>query len=213
MAELIFATSNRAKLAQLAFVIEATRAPISLIPARDRFGEQAAYAERGDTAAAVAQRGALEVAQRVGAPVLAEDTTFHVEALDGAPGVRAGQYLVEHGRRGILKALSDKHQRIAWITSAVCWATPEGDMQTWVTVVQGVVTLEEEWIDGLPEWVAPTRDNPLGGGYNAILIPTHERRTLAQIPPHEALIRGYREPNFSAALAFLRSYSRSRVGL
>jgi inosine/xanthosine triphosphate pyrophosphatase family protein len=144
-------------------------------------------------------------------PVLAEDSSFQVEAMGGAPGVHAGKFLMEFGRAGILDSLQGNPHRIARILSAACWAAPDGNVQSWVTVLRGVITMQEEWIDGMPEWVGPSASNPLGGGFNAIFIPAHERRTLAQIPADEALIRGYREPNFSAALHFIQSKFARRV--
>jgi XTP/dITP diphosphohydrolase len=203
MRELIFATGNQAKLAQLAFVIAALKAPVRLIAARERYGELAAYDEAGSTAAAISRHGAQVVAKRLGVPVLVEDTTFHVAALGGAPGVHAGRYLIEHGRAGILKALEGQTRRDATIVSAVSWATPEGDVHTWVTALQGQVAFEERWLRGLPAWIAPTPDDPLGGGYNAIFIPHGIAYTLAEVPPEDALHLGYREPNFCAAITFL----------
>jgi len=143
------------------------------------------------------------VAQRIGMPVLTEDTSFHVDAMDGQPGVEAGRYLTTHGREAILAALEGQTNRTAQIISAAAWATPEGDTQTWVTARIGVIAPTEKWQRGLPEWVAPTAQNPLGGGFNAIFIPETESRTLAEIPAYEAMIVGYREPNFSAALNFM----------
>lgn len=203
MRELIFATSNQAKLAQMAFVIATLRAPIRLIAAHERYGDLADYEEVGSTAAAISRHGAQVVAKRLGVPVLAEDTTFHVMALGGEPGIHAGRYLIEHGRIGILKALEGETRRDATIVSAVSWATPEGDTHTWVTALPGQVALTERWMKGLPAWVAPTPDNPLGGGYNAIFIPHGIAYTLAEVPPEDALYLGYREPNFCAAIAFL----------
>ncbi len=43
----------------------------------------------------------------------------------------------------------------------------------------------------------------MGGGYNAIFAAAGETRTLAEIPPDEALRLGYREPLFHAFLSWL----------
>jgi XTP/dITP diphosphohydrolase len=205
--ELIFATSNPAKLAQMAFVIRSLRAPVELVSAADRFGEAAVYEEIGNTAAAVAQYGAQTLARSLSIPVVVEDTTLHVEALNGEPGVRSGRYLNEHGRTGILDRLSGCANRRATIVSAVAWASPQGNAQTWVTALDGHITEREIWTPGMPGWVAPTPDNPLGGGYNAIFIPDGSSQTLAQIPPEDAIQLGYREPNFCAVVAFIQKRS------
>lgn len=203
--ELIFATGNSAKLAQLAFVIAHLKAPIRLVSARERFGEAAHYIETGSRATTIALNGAQEVAVRLGLPVFVEDTTFEVDALQGAPGIRAGEYLKQYGRAGILQALGESDKRRAKMVSAAAWATPYGDAQVWAHSLFGKVARREWVIRGMPDWVGPTSDNPLGGGFNAIFIPWGESRTMAEIPPEEAVSVGYREPNFCALIAFLRT--------
>lgn len=201
---LAFATGNRAKLAQFAYVIAALNAPVQIVSAKEKYGDAASYVENGGSATAIAQRGAMALVEQLGIPIIVEDTTFEVDALDGQPGVRAGDYLKEHGREGILKALGDRSGRTARITSALVWATPAGEMQTWVNVVNGHVTHREWYVGDMPDWVGPSPDNPLGGGYNAIFVPRGNTRTLAEIAPDEAMHWGYREPNFAALLTFLK---------
>src|SRR5574340_970848 len=99
--ELLFATSNPAKLAQFAFVIDHFQMPFKVVSAKERFGGKASYPERGNHAATIALVGAQAVAQQIGSPVLVEDTTFHVQAMNGSPGVHAGEYLKKHGRGAI----------------------------------------------------------------------------------------------------------------
>ena len=207
--ELLFATGNRSKLAQMAFVIQALNSPVRLVPARQRHGDAARYAEVGATGSDIARRGALEVAARVGEPVFTEDTTLRVAALGGRPGVEARAYLLERGRSGLLDELQGVSDRYAEITSALAWATPEGDLRVWVNVVPGHIAAEERFIPGMPPWVAPQPVLPDGGGYNAVFIPCGQTRTLAEIPPEEGLRLAYREPNFRAALAFLMECSQA----
>jgi XTP/dITP diphosphohydrolase len=206
--ELLFATGNTSKLAQLAFVIETLSSPVTLVPARERYGDAARYTEIGATGSDIARRGALEVAARIGEPVFTEDTTLHVAALDGRPGIHARAYLLEHGRQSLLRELDGIVDRYAEITSALAWATPEGDLRVWVRVLPGRIAAQERYGTGMPSWVAPQPDLPDGGGYNAVFIPLGETRTLAEIPPVEGLQLGYREPNFRAAVDFLRHYAR-----
>jgi non-canonical purine NTP pyrophosphatase (RdgB/HAM1 family) len=203
MIELLFTTGNPAKLAQLCFVAETLHAPVKVMSARQIYGAAALYTETGSTAAVIARDGALSVANRIGRPVVTEDTTLHVEALNGEPGTAAGQYLREHGRDGLLQALSGVTKRAASITSAVAWASPSGDTQTWTATISGEIAPIERWKRGLPDWIAPTPESPEGGGYNAVFVPTGSKCTLAQIPLNESFAWGYREPNFCALLAFI----------
>ena len=82
----------------------------------------------------------------------------------------------------------------------------------WMQIVPGHIARREWVVKGMPDWVGPTPENPLGGGYNAIFIPRGDTRTLAEIPPKEAMLIGYREPNFCALIKFLRDRAVKRVG-
>jgi len=176
---------------------------VHVLSARGRFGDEARYEEVGATELEIARCGALDVAARIGVPVLTEDTGLRVGALGGGPGVRAGRYLKAHGRAGLLRELAGCEDRRAAIISAVAYATPNGECMVYEHRVPGQITRQERWTPGLPDWIAPTEKSVYGGGYNAIFVPNGEARTLAEIPPVEALDWGYREPNFVALLRAL----------
>jgi XTP/dITP diphosphohydrolase len=200
---LYFATGNRAKLAQFRWVAARLGSNIEIASARAAFGEAAHYQEVGDTEQEIARQGALSVAARTGVPIVAEDTGLHVAALDGRPGIRAGQYLRDAGRVGLLRELTGVADRRAEIVAALAYATPDGDWLEYERRVVGTLIQHQRWTSGLPDWIGPTREDPYGGGYNCIFVPQGEVRTLAEIPPREALDVGYREPNFAALLEAL----------
>jgi XTP/dITP diphosphohydrolase len=197
---LYFATENGAKLAQLRWIVDHLGCDACVLSACERFGGAARYREIGDTEIEIARRGALDVAGRLSVPALTEDTGLYVVALGGRPGIRAGRYLKAHGRAGLLCELAQCDDRHAEIVSALAYATPGGECMVYEHRVPGRIIQRERWTRGLPNWIAPTEENVLGGGYNAIFCPDGETRTLAEIPPAEALDRGYREPNFIALL-------------
>lgn len=197
---LIFATGNAAKLKQLRYVIAAHEMAVKVVAAADLYGDAGRYKELGASPEDIAAAGARAVAVRIGQPVLTEDSVFEVLALDGQPGLRAGAYLKEHGRDGILNALQGQTERQAFICSAVALGAPGREPLVWSRCIAGRITLEARWRPGLPDWIAPSPETPLGGGYNAIFVPEGENRTLAEIPPAEGLKLGYREPLFYQAL-------------
>jgi XTP/dITP diphosphohydrolase len=199
-ATLIFATGNVAKLNQLRYLIAAYGMAVSVVAAADLYGDAGHYEELGASPEEIVAAGARAVAARIGRPVLAEDSVFEVDALEGQPGLRAGAYLKRHGREGILRALQGQTDRRAFIRSAVALAEPGQEPWVWSRSIAGRVTLEERWMPNLPGWIAPSPEAPLGGGYNAIFVPEGESRTLAEIPPAEGLELGYREPLFYQAL-------------
>ncbi len=202
MREIIFATGNKAKFAQLRFVAKYLNLPIGVVSGRELFGERANYDELGESVEEVALNGARIVAQRIGKPVMVEDTDFRVAALDGMPGIHAGEFLKEFGRLEILKRLEGARDRSATISSAVAYAEPNGTSQVFINRVRGTIAPQEKFGE-YPDWISPTIENSFGGGYNAIFIPDGWDKTLAQISPEEAMSWSYREKNFEDLLRFL----------
>ncbi len=195
MKQLLFATGNNAKLAQLRFVVERCAFPIDIVSARDTYGVEAAYDEIGMTVADVAKNGALFLAAKLRVPIMTEDTDLRVAALDDAPGIRAGEFLKQYGRDEILHRMNGIDDRRAVINSAVAYATPDGDCKLFVHHVNGRIARAEVCAD-FPSWIAPSAENIFGGGYNAIFVPDGWNKTLAEISPEEALPWSYRERNF-----------------
>ena len=204
-ATLVFASGNPAKLGQLQYVVAQYGFAVTVMLASDLYGDAGRYDEFGDTPAEIAATGAVTVAARIGRPVLTEDSIFAVDALGGRPGLTAGAYLKSHGRLGILCALQGQDNRRASITSAVALAEPGREPLIWSRTIPGRVALQERWTPGLPDWIAPSPEASLGGGYNAIFIPADETRTLAEIPPADGLELGYREPLFYRVLSHFLS--------
>lgn len=204
MKKIIFATGNKAKLAQIRFVIEHFELPIEVIGVKDFFSNYTSYEETGDTVEQVSLNGALAVAKMIGSPVITEDTNFQIEALNGEPGIRAGEFLKNFGRAEILKRMSGIENRKAVISSAVAYATPEGASEVFLNRVEGKIA-DKEKFGNFPDWIAPTLENSFGGGYNAIFLPKDSDKTLAEINPTEAIPWSYRERNFTDVLNYILS--------
>lgn len=202
MQEVIFATGNRSKLAQLRFVAETLNIGVKVVPIKDIYEGAVFYEEVGDTVREVAQNGAIVLAKRTGRALVTEDSDFRVEALNGEPGIRAGEFLKKYGRVEILKRMEGVSDRRAVINSAVAFATPDGECQVFVNTVRGQIAQEEKYGE-FPDWIAPTPELSVGGGYNAIFIPDGFDRTLAEIGPVEAIPWSYREKNFHDLLKWL----------
>ena len=203
--KVIFGTSNKAKLAQMRFVIAHFALPVEIVSAKELLGERAVYEEIGTTVEEVVLNGAAALAAMLGAPVITEDTDFRVEALGDAPGIRSGEFLKNFGRGEILKKMEGVTDRRAVINSAVGYAAPGGaGNKVFVNRVHGTIALAEKFGAGFPDWIAPSAEAPFGGGYNAIFIPDgHDGKTLAEIDPEEAIPWSYRERNFIDALNYI----------
>jgi XTP/dITP diphosphohydrolase len=204
MKQIIFATGNKSKIAEMRFVVELFKLPIKVVGGREIYGDKAKYEEIGDTVEQVALNGVLAVAKKIGLPIITEDTDLRIEALNNEPGIRAGEYLKKFGRPGILQRMAGKKNRRAVISSAVAYATPDGASKVFLNKVTGIIA-DKEAFNGFPDWVSPTAENPFGGGYNAIFIPDGWEKTIAEISPAEAAAWSYREKNFLDAAKYILS--------
>ncbi len=205
MENILFATGNRSKLAQLQFVAQFHNIPLTIENGKEYYGEDASYAEDGKQIEHIALSGAREVAERLGRPVITEDSGFWVEALDSKPGADAKYYLKEYGRDGILQELGATTHRTAMIASAVAYADPNEHEYVFSYYIEGTISHKEQRDTSLPSWISPSSEKPFDGGFNAIFIPKNETRTLAQIPPEEAIPWSYRERTFTDVLSVLAS--------
>jgi XTP/dITP diphosphohydrolase len=202
MKKIIFATGNKAKIAQMRYIVEYFKFPVEIINGKEIYGSDVSYEEEGDTVAEVALNGALEVAKKISLPVIAEDTDLRIEALKGKPGIRAGEFLKNYGREGILDKMKDATDREAVLSSAVVYATPEGESKIFINSIEGEIAKEEKYGD-YPDWIAPNLDNSFGGGYNAIFVPKGWNKTLAEISPAKAIPWSYREKNFINVIKYV----------
>jgi len=202
MQQIIFATGNKAKLNQATFVAKHLGLDIEVLNGKKLHGDNVEYDEIGESTEAIARDGALKVAARIGQPVIAEDTDFFVDALNGFPGIRGGLFLKTFGREALHKAMAGQENRTCHITSSCCYATPEGEVICKTYTVKGNMAELEAFDPTYPDWIGPG-SSPFGGGYNAIFTPEGENRTLAQISPEDAMQIGYRAHTFSAILKHL----------
>jgi len=88
--KIVLATRNRDKVGEISRILEGL--DISLVPVDESAPETI---EDGATLEANALKKAREVREFSGQSALADDTGLEVEALDGAPGIRAARYAGE----------------------------------------------------------------------------------------------------------------------
>jgi XTP/dITP diphosphohydrolase len=92
MTAFVLATANPDKAAEIAAVLDAAGAPVSLVP---RPGEVAEVIEDGATLEDNARLKAAALVAATGQPAIADDTDLEVDALGGAPGVHTARFAGE----------------------------------------------------------------------------------------------------------------------
>jgi XTP/dITP diphosphohydrolase len=194
MIELVTASANPDKVAEIAAILGGA---VRLLP---RPAEVPDVIEDGDTLEANARLKAAAVAAATGRPAVADDTGFEVDALGGAPGVRAARFAGEDVTYddNVTKVL-DELARVAAVTAEqrrarfrtvalVAW--PDG---------------REVMADGTVEgWVAPERHGAGRFGYDPVFVPDEgDGRTFAAMAPDEKHAISHRGRAFRALAARL----------
>lgn len=172
--ELVIATHNKGKVAELAFLFRDKA--IRLRSAADY--NLPSPEETGTTFIENAKIKAQFVAKATGKPALADDSGFCIDALGGAPGVYTAEWeevdgvrTSENAQKKIAAALGDNPNRKAQFVSvlALCW--PDGHCE----VVEGIAH---------GQLVLPPRGTN-GFGQDPIFMPDGETRTFAEMSKEE----------------------------
>jgi len=201
MQEILFASSNRAKLEQFQYVADAYNFKVTIVSVYDRFPGIKPYDEGYKTQYEIVEQGAHEIYKQTQQPIVVEDTILEVKALNGLPGLQASDYLKAKGIGGLLEEMSSKKDREACITSIVGYF----DGKLFVSsknIVKGTIAMKPSYLKGEPAWVGPTH-HPFGGGFNSVFNLDDSDKTLADHTAKEGLQYGYREPNFRKILELL----------
>ena len=170
MIRIVAATGNAHKVEEM----QAILAPhgIQVLSAKEA-GGMPDVVEDGDTFTANAIKKALETAQSLQCPVLADDSGLEVFALGGAPGIYSARYACEGGNDGrnvqkLLHELGDSDDRTARFVCVIALASPAGLIGTTEGEVRGRI------ID------SPRGDH--GFGYDPVFVPDGYEGTFAELP-------------------------------
>ena len=195
MTDLLVASRNRRKLAELRRVLDGAGVPITLlslddVPPFDEAPETGATFEENALAKA---RDALRVS---GLPAVADDSGLEVDALNGMPGVLSARWSGRHGDDRantalLLAQMGDvpDERRGAAFVSACALVSSAGEV-----VVRGV------WPGSIVR--EPRGDG--GFGYDPVFLPSGSSRTAAELTPDEKDAASHRGRALAALLPALR---------
>ncbi|KPK76253.1 MAG: hypothetical protein AMJ79_07365 [Phycisphaerae bacterium SM23_30] len=178
--EIVVATTNRAKLAELEILLTDRRVPVRGLA---EFAEVKPPVEDGSTLAENARLKARHYSQILHRPVLADDSGLEVEALAGRPGVHSARFAggkwtnrADQDRANIRKLLDmlsgiPKEKRRARFCCCLCLAGGEKILLEVEGILEGLISDE------------PRGEN--GFGYDPIFWLPKQGRTVAQLSPAE----------------------------
>jgi XTP/dITP diphosphohydrolase len=177
---LVLATRNAHKVAELRRILAPYRDLLGgaeLVGLED-FPDVPEVAETGATFAANALLKAHAVAERLGVVAVADDSGLEVEALNGMPGVLSARWAGRHGDdeanlRLVLAQVADvpDERRAAAFVCAAAAAAPGGAEIVMHGRVDGMLTREPRGSGGF--------------GYDPVVIPLGDTRTMAELSPEE----------------------------
>lgn len=201
----VVATRNRGK------VLELTRLfamPSIQLVSLDELPAFADVVEDADTFEGNAKKKALETALATGLPALADDSGLAVDALNGAPGIHSARYAGEHGNdtanyEKLLHELRDvpDGERQARFVCVLAFADPSGALGKDIHLTRGT-------IEGR---VLRAAQGNGGFGYDPILVPSGETRSMAELSIEEKNAFSHRARAAEQMRDFLRGYLAAKT--
>lgn len=171
MNQIVFATNNRHKLAEVREILGGRFSVLSL----SDIGCNDDIPETGSTFEENALQKARWVKERYGYDCFADDSGLEVDSLDGAPGVFSARYAGAHGddaanNARLLKELSDKADRHARFRCAIAVVLGDG-IRYFSGSVEGEILTEQHGEGGF--------------GYDPLFRPDGWQHSFAEATPAE----------------------------
>jgi XTP/dITP diphosphohydrolase len=177
MRQILIATTNKGKFAELSAMLEADVEWVSLAD----FPNIPEVMEDGTTFAENACKKALGYAKATGIWTIADDSGLMIDALGGAPGINSARFsgeklpgedrrLIDH--RNIAKVLEllkhmPKEKRTARFMCSICLASPEKVLAQTEGSWEGIIAYEEHGTSGF--------------GYDPIMYIPSFKKTVGQL--------------------------------
>jgi XTP/dITP diphosphohydrolase len=192
MTQLLLATRNAGKLAELQRLLASAVPGVEVIGLRD----VPEYPEAPETGATFEENALLKAREAVrytGLPAVADDSGLTVDALNGMPGIFSARSSGRHGDDpantalllGQLGDVPDDRRGGAFVCAAAL-VTPEGAERVLRAEWRGTVLREARGSNGF--------------GYDPVFLPAGSARTAAELEPAEKDAASHRGQAFTALL-------------
>jgi XTP/dITP diphosphohydrolase len=200
--QLLLATRNAGKLAELQRLLESAVPGVEVIGLRD----VAEYPEAPETGATFEENALLKAREAVkytGLPAVADDSGLTVDALNGMPGVLSARWSGRHGDDdantalllGQLADVPDERRGGAFVCAAAL-VTPDGTEHV----------LERQWRGR----IVREKRGGNGFGYDPVFVPDGLELTSAELAPGEKDARSHRGQAFAALVPVLAEILAAR---
>ncbi len=197
MEELIFATHNLHKFAEISAILEGKYRILNL----DHLKFFDPVPEEQETLEGNASQKAWHIYNVFNKSCFADDTGLEVDCLQGAPGVYSARFAEMTGDRlshetaseanvrKLLKQLEGKSGRRARFRTVICLVFA-GKEHFFEGIVEGIITGQKRGSNGF--------------GYDPVFLPDGCRHTFAEMPPEEKNRLSHRARAISGLVRFLQ---------
>lgn len=190
--ELLLATANKGKIAELRSLCEPHR--VTVYSLGDEGIPNLDVEETGSTFAENAELKARAFAEATGLPVVADDSGLEVDALDGGPGVKSARWVSgsdEDRNQALLEKLETAQSRSARFKTVVCYLSkPSAKPLFFEGTISGTI--------------ATTPAGSEGFGYDPIFIPDGYTETFAELGVETKNTLSHRAIAFKKVLTHLQ---------
>jgi XTP/dITP diphosphohydrolase len=195
MTQLLLATRNAGKLAELQRLLTTAVPGVQVLGLRD-VDEYPEAPETGATFEENALLKAREAVRYTGLPAVADDSGLAVDALGGMPGIFSARWSGRHGDDeantalllGQLADVPDERRGAAFVCAAAL-VTPDGVEHVLRAEWRGTVIREERGTNGF--------------GYDPVFVPAGLELTSAELEPAEKDALSHRGQAFAALVPVL----------
>ena len=118
----------------------------------------------------VAKEKATSAYKIIGKPVVVDDTSMSIEALNGLPGALISWFLDKLGPEGIVGLIDGNKNRQATVSTCIAYCDDKG-VRAFEGIVEGTIPLEAQGEGGF--------------GYDPIFIPKGYKKTYAEMSANE----------------------------
>ena len=172
MRRIIFATANSGKIASLRKALDKAGLRDIEIDARvlDVIEPQA------DSCEEVAVSKAKQAYKLLGEPVLVDDSSFHITALGGFPGVYAKYMNDTLGAEGIIDFMKDKADRSAYFAGVLVYVDEDGEQH---------IFNASPYHGAIAETIGTMDDGIAWSVLHKIFVPTGSDKVMGEMSPED----------------------------
>ncbi len=141
MRKIVFVTGNKGKFGEIKEILKVK--DIEVIQNMDGYPEL-----QENDLEPIAAYGAKWASEKLGIPVMVDDSGLFIKALNGFPGPYSAFAEEKLGNKKVLRLMEDEDDRTAIFKSVIGYCEPGGEPEVFTGTVEGKISFEERGTGG-----------------------------------------------------------------